>query len=114
MQVSAYRKQRAFHRVPGMRWLLRRRFWAFGLAAAGLLASIGAAWAGTAPGPSSDLIAATIVGGFFGSMIAFVVTRGRNAALLRSALELRDGTELLLRDGGAALLYWNLVKGELS
>jgi len=114
MQVSAHRKQRAFRRVPGMRWLLRRRFWALGLAAIGLTASIGAAWAGTAPGPSSDLIAATMVGGFFGAMIAFVVTRGRNAALLRSALELRDGTELLLRDGGAALLYWNLVKGELS
>ncbi len=33
--------------------------------------------------------------------------------MLRSALELRDGTELLLRDGRAALLYWNIVKGEL-
>jgi two-component system cell cycle sensor histidine kinase PleC len=47
-------------------------------------------------------------------MITFVATRGRTAALLRSAVELRNGTELLLRDGRAALLYWNLVRGELS
>jgi two-component system cell cycle sensor histidine kinase PleC len=62
----------------------------------------------------SDLIAATLVGGFLGAMIAFIATRGRTVQLLRSAMELRDGTELLLRDGRAALLYWNLVKGELS
>lgn len=62
---------------------------------------------------SSDLLAAVLVGGFLGAMIVIVSTRGRSAALLRSALELRDGTELLLKDGGAALLYWNLVKGEL-
>ncbi len=113
MRLTAHRKQGAFRRVLGMRLLWRRRLWALGLAAIGFVASVGAAWAGTTLGPSSDLIAATIVGGFFGAMIAFVVTRGRNATLLRSALELRDGTELLLRDGGAALLYWNLVKGEL-
>ena len=99
--------------MPAIRSLWRSRFWVFSLGALGLLASVGAAWAGTTLGPSSDLLAATIVGGFFGGMIAFVFTRGRNATLLRSALELRDGTELLLRDGGAALLYWNLVKGEL-
>jgi two-component system cell cycle sensor histidine kinase PleC len=62
----------------------------------------------------SDLIAAMLVGGFLGAMIAFVATRGRTVQLLRSAMELRDGTELLLRDGRAALLYWNLAKGELS
>jgi two-component system cell cycle sensor histidine kinase PleC len=62
----------------------------------------------------SGLIVAMLAGAFLGAMIAFVVTRERNASLLRAALELRDGTELLLRDGRAALLYWNLVKGELS
>ena len=61
----------------------------------------------------SDLIAALLVGGFVGAMAIFVATRARTTHLIRSASELRDGTELLLRDGGAALLYWNLVKGEL-
>ena len=69
--------------------------------------------ASAALAPSTGLIAATLAGGFIGAMVVFVATRGRNAALLRSATELRDGTELLLRDGGAALLYWNLVRGEL-
>ena len=63
---------------------------------------------------SSDLLTATIVGAFFGAMIVFVATRGRTVQLLRSSVELRDGTELLLRDGRSALLYWNLVRGELS
>ncbi len=58
-------------------------------------------------------LAALLSGTLFGAVIAFFVTRERNAVLLRSALELRDGTELLLRDGRAALLYWNIVKGEL-
>ncbi len=63
--------------------------------------------------PSGDLVVAALAGGFLGAATVFAATRGRNAALLRSATELRDGTELLLRDGGAALLYWNLVRGEL-
>ena len=92
MKVSAHRNRGAVRRVPAMRSLWRSRFWVFSLGALGLLASVGAAWAGTTLGPSSDLLAATIVGGFFGGMIAFVFTRGRNATLLRSALELRDGT----------------------
>jgi two-component system cell cycle sensor histidine kinase PleC len=62
----------------------------------------------------SDLIAALLVGAFIGAMTIFVATRSRTGRLIRSAAELRDGTELLLRDGRAALLYWNLVKGELS
>ncbi|WP_088346595.1 MULTISPECIES: PAS domain-containing sensor histidine kinase [Rhodomicrobium] len=92
--------------------LLRARS-ALGLATCTLLASASPASAFDFDRIPSDLIAATLVGGFLGAMIAFVATRGRNAVLLRSALELRDGTELLLRDGGSALLYWNLVKGEL-
>jgi two-component system cell cycle sensor histidine kinase PleC len=64
--------------------------------------------------PSSSFIAAVLVGVLFGAAGVLAVNRGRNAALVRSAAELRDGTELLLRDGGAALLYWNLVRGELS
>ncbi len=92
----------------------RLRIWTgLGLAALTLAASASSAIAADFKSIPSNLIAATLVGGFFGAMIAFVATRGRNAVLLRSALELRDGTELLLRDGGAALLYWNLVKGEL-
>ena len=79
-----------------------------------LISSVSAVYAFGLHGTSSDLIASCIVGGFLGAMITFVATRGRTAALLRSALELRDGTELLLRDGRAALLYWNLVQGELS
>jgi two-component system cell cycle sensor histidine kinase PleC len=66
---------------------------------------------GEVPG---GLIAALILGGFIGALVSFLVTRGRLSALMRSAVELRDGTELLLRDGRAALLYWNIVKGELS
>jgi two-component system cell cycle sensor histidine kinase PleC len=62
----------------------------------------------------SDLIAALLVGGFVGGMAIFVATRAKTTHLIRSASELRDGTELLLRDGRAALLYWNLIKGELS
>ncbi len=87
---------------------------AAGLAGLGLVASAPPAYAFGFTDISSDLIAATLTGGFLGAMIAFAATRGRTASLLRSALELRDGTELLLRDGRAALLYWNLVKGELS
>ena len=83
------------------------------LAACGLIASTSGAYAFDIPNISSDMIAATLVASFLGAMITFVCTRGRNASLLRAALELRDGTELLLRDGRAALLYWNLVKGEL-
>jgi two-component system cell cycle sensor histidine kinase PleC len=59
-------------------------------------------------------IAASLAGVFVGAMSVFVATRMRTSQLARSAAELRDGTELLLRDGRAALLYWNLVKGELS
>jgi two-component system cell cycle sensor histidine kinase PleC len=70
--------------------------------------------AAPAPASSSSFIAALLVGVFLGSMGMLAFGRGRNAALLRTAAELRDGTELLLHDGGAALLYWNLVKGELS
>lgn len=62
---------------------------------------------------SSGIVAALLVGGFIGSMTAFLCSRYRSASLVRAATELRDGTELLLREGGAALLYWNLVKGEL-
>jgi two-component system cell cycle sensor histidine kinase PleC len=62
----------------------------------------------------SGMFAALIVGSFAGAMTVFLATRSRNSQLVRSAGELRDGTELLLRDGRAALLYWNLVKGELS
>ena len=62
---------------------------------------------------SSDLIAAVLVSSFAGAMIVFIVTRYRMTTLTRATMELRDGTELLLRDGRAALLYWNLVKGEL-
>jgi two-component system, cell cycle sensor histidine kinase PleC len=72
------------------------------------------AWARGGPALSSSFMAALLVGMFFGAMSVLVISRGRSVALLRSATELRDGTELLLRDGGAALLYWNLVKGELS
>lgn len=63
--------------------------------------------------PSIEVIAALLIGGFVGALTVVLVTRSRQRALLRSAVELRDGTELLLRDGGAALLYWNLAKGEL-
>ncbi|HKJ60495.1 MAG TPA: PAS domain-containing protein, partial [Hyphomicrobiales bacterium] len=84
------------------------------LAAACLLFTTTAVYAFSLGGFSSDMIAACLVCCFLGAMITFVATRGRTAALLRSALELRDGTELLLRDGRAALLYWNLVRGELS
>jgi two-component system cell cycle sensor histidine kinase PleC len=83
------------------------------LAACGLIAGTSRAHAFSVPDISRDLIAAALVAAFLGAMITFVCTRGRNASLLRAALELRDGTELLLRDGRAALLYWNLVKGEL-
>ncbi|NJM34255.1 MAG: PAS domain-containing protein [Rhodomicrobium sp.] len=62
----------------------------------------------------SSLIAAVLVGGFIGAMVCLLITRARISSLMRSAVELRDGTELLLRDGRAALLYWNIVKGELS
>ncbi len=62
---------------------------------------------------SSDIIAAVLVSSFAGAMIVFVITRYRMTTLTRATMELRDGTELLLRDGRAALLYWNLVKGEL-
>jgi two-component system, cell cycle sensor histidine kinase PleC len=65
------------------------------------------------PNPVGNLIAALLIGSLFGALIVFVAIRGRSEALLRSALELRDGTEMLLNDGGAALLYWNLTKGEL-
>ncbi len=61
-----------------------------------------------------DLLAASLIGCALGAAVALIVARRRTAQLMRSALELRDGTELLLRDGRAALLYWNLVKGELS
>lgn len=84
------------------------------LAIACLLFTISAAYALRLVNFSSDFIAACLVSGFLGAMMTFVATRGRTAALMRSALELRDGTELLLRDGRAALLYWNLVRGELS
>ncbi len=79
-----------------------------------LTASSMPASAATAFVHSPDLFFATFVGGLIGAVVAFLAMRGRNAELLRSATELRDGTELLLRDGGAALLYWNLVRGELS
>jgi two-component system cell cycle sensor histidine kinase PleC len=62
---------------------------------------------------SSDMLATLLVGLFLGAMIMLLLTRSRHAALMRSTGELRDGTELLLRDGGAALLYWNLARGEL-
>ncbi|MBX2806703.1 MAG: PAS-domain containing protein, partial [Hyphomicrobiales bacterium] len=84
------------------------------LVAASLLFVLSAAYVFSLHEFSSDIIAACLVCAFLGGMVTFVVTRGRSAALLRSAMELRDGTELLLRDGRAALLYWNLVKGELS
>jgi two-component system cell cycle sensor histidine kinase PleC len=71
------------------------------------------AWASGGPPVSRDLIAALLVGLFFGAVSVLVLGRSRSADLLRAANELRDGTELLLRDGGTALLYWNLVKGEL-
>jgi len=71
------------------------------------------AFAAGTQGLSSDIVTALLGGLFLGSTAVLIVSRRRSAALLRSALELRDGTELLLRDGGAALLYWNLVKGEL-
>ncbi len=63
---------------------------------------------------TTSVLAALLVGVLIGAATILVITRGRSAALVRSAAELRDGTELLLRDGNAALLYWNLVKGELS
>jgi two-component system, cell cycle sensor histidine kinase PleC len=87
-------------------------------ATAGILAPIAAypafAWAAGGQPLSRDLIAALLVGLGLGAMSALALNRSRSAALLRSTAELRDGTELLLRDGGAALLYWRLVKGELS
>jgi two-component system cell cycle sensor histidine kinase PleC len=87
-------------------------------ATAGILALIAAhpafAWAAGGQPLSRDLIAALLVGLCLGAMSVLALNRSRSAALLRSTAELRDGTELLLRDGGAALLYWRLVKGELS
>jgi two-component system, cell cycle sensor histidine kinase PleC len=84
----------------------------------GFLALIAAhpAYAWTAAGQpfSRDLIAALLAGVLLGALGVLIVNRSRSAALLRSTAELRDGTELLLRDGGAALLYWSLVRGELS
>jgi hypothetical protein len=83
---------------------------------AGALLTATPAWAasGQAHAVSRDLIVVMLIGVLIGSLSAIVLGRGRSAAVLRSASELRDGTELLLRDGGAALLYWNLVRGELS
>ena len=72
------------------------------------------AWAGSGPASSSGIITALLIGLLVGASSVLVASRGRHTELLRTAAELRDGTELLLRDGGAALLYWNLVKGELS
>jgi two-component system, cell cycle sensor histidine kinase PleC len=91
----------------------RQRWRLLGLAACSLIGATARAEALQVDTVPSDLVAAALVAGFLGAMITFVCTRGRNASLLRAALELRDGTELLLRDGRAALLYWNLVKGEL-
>jgi two-component system cell cycle sensor histidine kinase PleC len=61
-----------------------------------------------------SLVTVLIVGLLLGAATVLIASRRRSAALLLAASELREGTELLLRDGGAALLYWNLVKGELS
>jgi two-component system, cell cycle sensor histidine kinase PleC len=88
----------------------RLRLCAFGLA---LLAAT-PAWAADETLFTRDMAAALLVGLVIGSLSVVVLSRRRSAALARSAHELRDGTELLLRDGGAALLYWNLVRGELS
>jgi two-component system, cell cycle sensor histidine kinase PleC len=63
--------------------------------------------------PGGVLIA-LLAGILLGAAAVLFATLRRGAAMMRSAAELRDGTELLLRDGNAALLYWNLVKGELS
>ncbi|MEJ2226975.1 MAG: ATP-binding protein [Alphaproteobacteria bacterium] len=95
---------------------VRTLAWWLAIVVAGLLAVAGAlpAFAASGTAPSSNLIAATLVGVVVGGALVFIFNRSRNSALLRSALELRDGTELLLRDGGSALLYWNLAKGELS
>jgi two-component system cell cycle sensor histidine kinase PleC len=82
---------------------------AFGLA----FAAATPAWAADTPVLSREIVTALLAGVLIGSLAAVLLSRGRNAALMRSANELRDGTELLLRDGGAALLYWNLVRGEL-
>ncbi len=64
--------------------------------------------------PHGSLVTVLLVGLFIGAATVMIVSHRRSAALLQAASELREGTELLLRDGGAALLYWNLVKGELS
>jgi two-component system, cell cycle sensor histidine kinase PleC len=63
---------------------------------------------------AGSILVALLAGILIGSAAVLFVTLRRGAAIMRSATELRDGTELLLRDGNAALLYWNLVKGELS
>lgn len=65
------------------------------------------------PNSVGNLIAVLLLGSIIGALVVYVAIHRRNEALLRSALELRDGTEMLLNDGGAALLYWNLTKGEL-
>ncbi len=77
-----------------------------------LLGMTSPAWA--ADGASGPVLASMLIGTLLGSGVMVIISHRRNASVLRSAAELRDGTELLLRDGGAALLYWNLVKGELS
>jgi two-component system cell cycle sensor histidine kinase PleC len=96
--------------------IARGRFAASALAMSFLLLCITAlpAWAGNGHASSSSIVMALIIGLLVGASTVLVVSRGRHTELRRSAAELRDGTELLLRDGGAALLYWNLVKGELS
>jgi two-component system, cell cycle sensor histidine kinase PleC len=79
----------------------------------GLALAATPAWAADGLMLPRDIVTALLVGVLVGSLSTIVLSRGRSAALMRSASELRDGTELLLRDGNAALLYWNLVRGEL-
>ena len=91
--------------------------WAAGssMVAAGspMLSTVSAMVSGDNPALSREVVVALLVGLLVGSLSVIVLGRGRSAAIVRSATELRDGTELLLRDGGAALLYWNLIRGEL-
>ena len=93
-----------------------------GLSASLIVVGLATVWLAATASPAFALdlktlpvvpVAALLIGSLIGAIAAFFIVRERNAVLLRSALELRDGTELLLRDGRAALLYWNIVKGEL-
>ena len=103
------RHKRTFHHlIPAGRTLPAGSAVILGLALAAT-----PAWAADGSMLPRDIVTALLVGVLVGSLSTIVLSRGRSAALMRSASELRDGTELLLRDGNAALLYWNLVRGEL-